>query len=156
MTTPYTDIIDLAMLSLKDYHLDKLWKQSETLFLTEMQGYLIRGIPLFSNCRKDLSDRDDSPDNPAEAHFNFQLDDFEKNILADCLVIVYLDQQILDIRQITGMMQNKTEATRYSEANLLKAKDELRSAKVERLNSQLTNYELRDADWARMVGGISG
>lgn len=156
MTTPYTDIIDLAMLSLRDYHLDKLWKQSETLFLTEMQGYLIRGLPLFSNCRKNLSDRDDSPDNPAEAHFNCELDDFEKNILADCLVIVYLDQQILDIRQITGMMQNKTEATRYSEANLLKAKDELRSAKVERLNSQLTNYELRDADWARMVGGISG
>lgn len=154
--TPYSDIIDLAMLSLKDYHLDKLWKQSETLFLTEMQGYLIRGLPLFANCKKDLSDRDDSIDDPSNAHFNFDLDDMEKNILADCLVIVYLDQAIFDIRQITGMMQNKTEATRYSEANLLKAKDELRSAKVERLNSQLTNYGLKDADWARMVGGISG
>lgn len=149
--TPFSDIIDLAMLSLKDYHLDKLYKQSPVLFATQMQGYLIRGLPLFSNCRKNLFDRNDD-----EGYFNVKLDDFEKNILADCLIIVYLDQEILDIRQITGMMQNKTEATRYSEANLLKAKDELRSAKVERLNSQLTNYGLIGADWGRMVGGISG
>ena len=139
MNTTYDEIIDLALISIEDYRLNSLFQSSPDKFKIVLEGFLIRGISGFDNCVKDLSDRDDDL-----RQFNCDLDDTEKNILADYLVIAYLDQQILDRRQITGMMQNKNEANRYSEANLLKEKQALKVAMIENVNNYQTIYDLRN------------
>lgn len=148
MATPYSDIYDLALMSIQDYVLDKFAKEDEENFSLYLQGFLIRAIPKFNNCLKDLSNRSDD-----EGTFNIDLDDMEKDILADWLVIMYLDKEIFDRRQITGMMQNKNEAHRYSEANLLREKEELRSKKYERVRNSQRDYSIMHTDWTRMAGG---
>ena len=76
--TPYDDILDLALVSIEDYRLNKLSTDSPAEFKLILEGFMIRGLSNFENCIKDLSDRDD------EAHqFNVVLDDLEKSFIAD-------------------------------------------------------------------------
>lgn len=148
MGTPYTEIYDLALMSIEDYTINKMAIENEDNFCLYFQGFLLRAIPNFNNCIKVLSDRDDD-----QQKFNIILDDDEKGILADWLVIMYLDKEILDRRQIVGMIQNKNEAHRYSEANLLKEKIELRAHKYEQVRNRQRDYGLKHIDWKEMVGG---
>lgn len=140
MPTPYDDIIDLALVSIRDYKLDKLYDISLESFRTVMLGYLTRAIPNFDNCLNDLSLQD-------ENGFLSELTMYEKDILADWTVIKWLDKEINDVRQITGMMQNKNEAHRYSEANLMKEKINMREVKREEVDRKQTQYGLRNTDW---------
>lgn len=148
MGTPYSEIYDLALMSIEDYILNQMSQEDEEKFSLYLQGFLIRAIPNFNNCLKSLEDRDDD-----KSVFNIDLDDDEKSILADWLVIMYLDKEILDRRQIVGMIQNKNEAHRYSEANLLKEKLDMRTRKYEQVRNKQRDYSLKHIDWREMVGG---
>ena len=148
MGTPYSEIYDLALMSIEDYILNQMSQEDEEKFSLYLQGFLIRAIPNFNNCLKSLEDRDDD-----KSAFNIDLDDDEKSILADWLVIMYLDKEILDRRQIVGMIQNKNKAHRYSEANLLKEKLDMRTRKYEQVRNKQRDYSLKHIDWSEMVGG---
>ena len=115
--TSYDDILDLALVSIEDYHLNRLAVDSPKDFNRVLEGFMVRGLANFENCRKDLSDRNDE-----ERVFNCELSEIEKSIIADYTVVAWLDKEINDVRQITGMMQNNKEAHRYSEANNLNSK----------------------------------
>lgn len=146
MATSYDDIIDLALVSIRDYKLDKLYKLDENSFRTVMLGFLTRAIPNFDNCRADLT-------KTTEDGFEETLDVYEIDILADWTVIKWLDKEINDVRQITGMMQNKNEAHRYSEANLIKEKVNMRETKKEEVDRKQTLYGLRGTDWKKWGKG---
>lgn len=139
MGTSYIEIYDLALVSIQDYLIDKLARKSEEDLFTYLEGFLMKAIPKFHNCKQNLADRDDD-----NRQFNCTLTDMEKLILSDYLVLTYLDKEILDRRQIIGMLQNKTEANRYSEANLLKEKMNLRASKNEEVNYYQTLYDLKN------------
>lgn len=202
--TPYDEIIDLALVSLEDYRLNKLAKvidednfdlvvnsmtyqdyielcgqnlvspikereynkikeQNVALYSdyvdnalidlkNVIEGFMIRGIPHFVNCKKDLSNRDDNA-----RVFNVALTDLEKSIIADWTVLSWLDKEINDVRQITGMIQNKVEANRYSEANLLREKMNHKIQLQEDVNKKQTEYDFLNvpwSDWARGNYGI--
>lgn len=146
--TPYDDILDLALVSIEDYRLNKLSTDSPAEFKLILEGFMIRGLSNFENCIKDLSDRDD------EAHqFNVVLDDLEKSIIADWTAIMWLDKEINDTRQIASMLQNRNEAHRHSEANNLKAKADHRVQMVEDVKHKQTTYSLKHADWKGWASG---
>ena len=146
--TPYDDILDLALVSIEDYRLNKLSTDSPAEFKLILEGFMIRGLSNFENCIKDLSDRDD------EAHqLNVVLDDLEKSIIADWAAIMWLDIEINDTRLITSMLQNRNEAHRYSEANNLKAKADHRVQMVEDVKHKQTTYSLNHADWKGWASG---
>ncbi len=202
--TPYDEIIDLALVSIEDYRINRLatlvddvnfdiisksetyldyvelCEQNEVMPLREkdynkikiknytnyaeytddallelksvMEGFMIRGLASFTNCKKDLSNRSDEL-----RVFNEPLTDLEKSIIADWAVISWLDKEINDTRQITGMMQNKVEANRYSEANLLKEKTSHKVQLQEDVNKKQTEYDFLNIpwnDWARGEYGI--
>lgn len=202
--TPYDEIIDLTLVSIEDYRINKLARliddvnfdmisksetyldyvelceQNEVTPLREkdynkiklknyvnyteytdsallelknaMEGFMIRGLANFTNCKKDLSNRNDEL-----RVFNEPLTDLEKSIIADWAVITWLDKEINDTRQITGMMQNKVEANRYSEANLLKEKTNHKVQLQEDVNKKQTEYDFLNVpweDWARGKYGI--
>ena len=140
--TPYDDIIDLALVSIEDYHLNKLAIDSPNDFNIVLEGFMIRGLANFENCNKDLSQRSDK-----DRLFKVKLDEIEKSIIADYTVISWLDKEINDVRQITGMMQNQKEAHRYSEANNLNAKGHRRDQLMEQVATKKTTYSLNKVDW---------
>lgn len=140
--TPYDDIIDLALVSIEDYHLNKLAIDSPNDFNIVLEGFMIRGLANFENCNKDLSQRSDK-----DRLFKVKLDEIEKSIIADYTVISWLDKEINDVRQITGMMQNQKEAHRYSEANNLNAKVHRRDQLMEQVATKKTTYSLNKVDW---------
>ena len=146
MATLYDDIIDLALISIRDYKLDKLYNIDEDSFRTVMIGFLTRAIPNFDNCKVNLT-------NQNEEGFVEDLNIYEQDILADWTVIKWLDKEINDVRQITGMMQNKNEAHRYSEANLMKEKVNMREVKREEVDRKQTLYGLRNTDWKAWGSG---
>ena len=69
--TPYDDILDLALVSIEDYRLNKLSTESPAEFKLILEGFMIRGLSNFENCVKNLSDRNDE-----SRQFNVSLDDF--------------------------------------------------------------------------------
>lgn len=161
--TPYTEIFDLVMMSLTSYELDSLLDKLEDepsivktggtnppnddSGLVYLTGFLVNAIPNFENCIKDLSDRDDD-----DMTFNMELDYNEKDILSCWTVIQILKKEIFDIRQIRGMIQNKSDANRYSEANLLKEKQNLCSHLIEDVDLKQTKYGIKHQDWGTMYG----
>lgn len=201
--TPYDEIIDLALVSIEDYRVNRLAKlidemnfelisssntyldyvelcgQNEVTPLKEkdyneiksknyvnyvqytddalldlknvMEGFMIRGLAGFTNCKKDLSNRDDNL-----RVFNEGLTDLEKSIIADWTVISWLDKEINDVRQITGMIQNKVEANRYSEANLLKEKTNHKVQLQEDVNKKQTEYDFLNIPWSDWAKGNYG
>ena len=146
--TPYDDILDLALVSIEDYRLNKLSTESPSEIKFILEGFMIRGLSNFENCVKNLSDRNDE-----SRQFNVSLDDLEKSILADWTAIMWLDKEINDTRQITSMLQNRTEAHRYSEANNLKAKADHRVQMVEDVKHKQTIYGLKHTDWKGWASG---
>lgn len=140
--TSYDDILDLALVSIEDYHLNRLAVDSPKDFNIVLEGFMVRGLANFENCRKDLSDRDDTL-----RVFNCKLSEIEKSIIADYTVIAWLDKEINDVRQITGMMQNNKEAHRYSEANNLNAKINRRNQLIEEIATKKTTYSFSQSKW---------
>ena len=150
--TPYTEIFDLVMMSLTSYELDSLLAKldedpADDSGLVYLTGFLVNAIPNFENCIKNLSDRDDE-----DMTFNVELDYQEKDILSCWTVIQILKKEIFDIRQIRGMIQNKSDANRYSEANLLKEKQSLCSHLIEDVDLKQTKYGLKRQNWETMYG----
>lgn len=140
--TSYDDILDLALVSIEDYHLNRLAVDSPKDFNIVLEGFMVRGLANFENCRKDLTDRDN-----ALRVFNCELSEIEKSIIADYTVIAWLDKEINDVRQITGMMQNNKEAHRYSEANNLNAKINRRNQLIEEIATKKTTYSFSQSKW---------
>ena len=140
--TSYDDILDLALVSIEDYHLNRLSVNSPKDFNIVLEGFMVRGLANFENCKHDLSNRNDE-----ERVFNFELSEIEKSILADYTVIAWLDKEINDVRQITGMMQNNKEAHRYSEANNLNAKINRRNQLIEEVATKKTTYSFSKSNW---------
>jgi hypothetical protein len=151
MATSYKSIIDLALVVIRDYKLDKLFEASPTDFDIYMSGYLVKGLNRFRYCAKNLALRDDD-----DMEFEETLDDNEKSILADCVILEWLESEILDTMQITGMMMNKKEAQRYSEANLLREKLNLKVITNENLDRKIVAYVFDHTDFNRWVGGDYG
>ena len=77
----------------------------------------------------------------------------EKSIIADWTVIMWLDKEINDTRQITAMLQNRNEAHRYSEANNLKSKADHRIQMVEDVKHKQAMYSLKHTDWKGWANG---
>jgi len=151
VATTYASIYELALTQIEDYRLDILFSSSPTNFAILFNGWLMKAIPRFENCVKDLTDR-----NETTKQFNVTLDDNEIDILSEYIVIAWLTKQINDTRQLTGMMQNGKEGRRYSEANLAKEKAVIRDKREEALDTRKTKYGLSHNDWEGWSNGDFG
>ena len=161
--TTYDEILDLALISIKDYRLNNLYVEDIVDFTIMMEGFMFRGLPNFDNCVQDLTDRtatiiDESGETSVitSGYFNFVMTDLEKSIIADYTVIAWFDKEINDITRIAGMLQNKNEAHRYSEANLLTAKRNRRIDMIEDVNQKKTNYGLLNTSFSSWADGDYG
>ena len=142
MATSYSDIYGLFLAGIKDFTIDRLFQASLREDAEEyMKPFLIRGLINFTNCKKDLEDRDDD-----EQVFNFDLTTLEKVILSNLMIVEWLTQEVNDILQMRLNLQDSDFKT-YSEAQNLKEKENHLNSTREVVNRQMTKYSYRTIDW---------
>lgn len=146
--TSFDEIYDLALISFRDYKLDKLYNTSETDFKNVLQGYLYKAIPKFSNCMKDLQDI-----NSTTKVFNNDLTLTEQVILSDYMVIEWMTPQILDVLQME-LHLNNTDFKHYSEQQNLKGKIEVQNILIERIDRETTKYGIKNIPWTDWGNGV--
>ena len=137
MATTFDQIIDMALLSVKDYKLDELSQTSSSDFQTITEGFLLRGLPEFTTCRQSLA-----YDLTART-FVSTLTDMEISILADLWVEEWMRQQVNNVTQFKLKMTT-TDFKHYSEAENLKQKAEWLDRIREKVKQKMTDYDLQD------------
>ena len=146
--TSFDEIHNFSLIIIRDYVLDSLYDDSPTNFNTLMDNFLLRSIPLFTNCQQDLTDY-----NTTTRTFNIELSLQEQMILSDLEILTWLDSQILDIKQFS-LILNNTDFKTYSSAKNLTAKLNLRAVLWERVNHNMSLYSIATAPWEDWKNGV--
>lgn len=110
----------------------------ERILLNKLYAFLVKAIPNFDNCPKMASVDYD------KQLFNEELTDIEKSILADLTILAWYERENNDIRQFRAMIQNKSEANRYSEGNLLKERTNRETSMKEAIDVKKAKYDLKN------------
>lgn len=148
MSTPFSDIIDRALVVIRDYGLDALYENDDDAFDGVMQSYLIKGAPRFIECNKDLSYDMDSQ------CFNADLNDVEIDILADYVVISWYEDNINDVLEFKEPLQDR-EFKRLATGQNLKPRQDYLTMLYTRVKQNTTNYLWSDFDNLPFFGGVS-
>ena len=147
MATPFAEIYDLFLIEVQDYKLDKLYQSSPTDFNTYLQGFLIRAIPEFTNCKKNLEDID-----LTLKQFNQDLSMKEKDILCKYMTIQWLNREVNNVTQF-NLVLNDTDFRRYAEGQNLKEKTTHRDKLREMVSQDCVDYGLLTNDWSAWASG---
>lgn len=150
MSTLFTEIYDLALVSFKDYQLDKIYAISQSQFYVALKGFLYKAIPKFTNCEKDLEDI-----NTTLECFNEDLSLTEKVILSDFVVIEWMTSKILDVTQMQ-LHLNDTDFKHYAEERNLTGKENIRSILREKAKQDTTDYGIKNIPWTDWANGNYG
>lgn len=135
--TSFDEIIDLAMITIRDYGLDNLIRLNPEIFKQYMDGLLIKAVPKFVGCLQSLTY------DLSERVFISQLTHKEKDILSDLIVEVWLKTKINDATQIQLKMTNREFKT-HSEAQNLREKSEYLFKIREKYKQDIVDYQLEN------------
>lgn len=142
------DIIeDLALMLFKDWRLDRLYNTNISSFEKVMDGFLIRSIPSFTNCKQNLLSYDT---NLRVFTSNLTLE--EQRILANFIVLNWMETQINDVRT-SSLLLNDTDFKSQSISNVLKTKTDTRNQFREQTERDLMNYSLNNVNWNNLLTG---
>jgi hypothetical protein len=147
MGTPFSSVIDMALIIINDYNLDALQTTSQTDFDAVMQAYLIKSVPKFTGCLQSL-DYDTT-----SASFNNTLTTKEIDILADYTAITWFTNQLQDVLEFKEALQD-ADFKRYSTGQNLQPRmnylDELR----EKVRQDETDYQLTSGQLNTLMGVV--
>lgn len=147
MATTFSNIYDLFLVGVRDYKLDKLFAISPTDLETYLQGFIMKAIPYFDNCKQNLEDF-----NSTTGTFNITLTLTEQNILSDLMTIQWLLKEIQDVTQFQNLL-NDTDFKMYSMGQNLKEKSDYYKSIREIANQRMVDYGLKNNDWNSWAGG---
>ena len=150
MSTPFSTIIDKALVVIRDYGLDALYNNEETqdAFDAIMQGYLLKGVPRFAECLQDLSYSTDTQT------FDADLTDAEVDILADHTVICWYESNINDVLEFKETLQDR-EFKRLATGQNLKPRQDYLTNLYTRVKQNTTNYLWANMNSLAFFGGDS-
>lgn len=146
MSTPFSNIIDKALVVIRDYSLDALYDINEDSFDSVMTGYLIKGVPKFVECKQDLSYDVDT------ATFDSDLTNLEMDILADYTVISWYESNLNDVLEFKETLQDR-EFKRLATGQNLKPRQEYLTMLYTRVKQSTTNYLWSNWDTLPFFGG---
>ena len=148
MSTPFTNIIDKALVVIRDYGLDILYESEPTTFYSVMQNYMIKGLPQFTECLQDLSY------DLTTQTFSSDLTDIETDILADYTVISWYEANLNDVLEYKEALQDR-EFKRLATGQNLKPRQEYLTMLYTRVKQNTTNYLWANWDSLSYFGGGS-
>ncbi len=135
MPTSFDKVIDMALITVSDYKLKKLYEQDVEKFNAWCDGFLIVAIPDFSLCRQSLSYDEE------KREFHNELTPMEIRILADFWVLEWFSRETQDATQIARTLNVSSAFTSHSAAQNLKEKstyiDKLREKVEQKINDYL-------------------
>lgn len=144
MPTPFDDIIDLGLIVVDDYKLNKLYGADPEAFYKYCDGFLIKAIPNFTVCRQNLDYVADYSVNPNIREFLSELSMYEKDILADYWALEWFKRETQVASRINAALQNSGSFKSHSEAMNLKAKESYLDGLRIKVSQKCTDYLLMD------------
>ena len=135
--TYFSEIYRLFLGSIQSYELETLFVQDTDAAEEKLEIYLIKSIPEFSTCVKDLNNVD-----MQEKCFNEILDIDEKVILCDLMVEKWFEQtvnDILNIREVLGDTDYKIS----NKPQQLKASVDAMEIAREKVHHNMTQYSFK-------------
>lgn len=135
MATPFCEIIDNALITIKDYKLDALYEKNPEAFIEVLTGYMIRELPKFTDCLKPLD-----YDLNAKV-FQSDFDIYEIAIIADWTVIGWYLDNAQDVLEFKDALQNKEFKRRSAGENLKERQNYIKLLR-EKVKQDGTNYQL--------------
>jgi esterase/lipase len=139
MATPLTDIYDFFLSKVTDYNFLQLNASGD--LESVLFKYLRSAVTNFNNCTKDLTIDE------VNQEFIEDLDTMEKEILATLMVVQYLNQKIVNVKNMEQVLSDK-EYKMYSQSNhlreMLSLKKELQSDVSHLMNTYSFKNGLRE------------
>ena len=137
--TSFDDVIDLALVEINDYRLNKLYEKGAVEdFNTYVDGILITAIPLFKNCKKVLSY------NIEERTFTLELSALEITILAKLWVLQWYRKDNQTYALYRQHLQNSGSFKNHSESQNLKENSTYADKLAEDIDRLMVAYQLED------------
>lgn len=136
--TSFDDVIDLALVEINDYRLNKLYGKGEEDFNTYVDGILITAIPLFKNCKKVLSY------DIEERTFTLELSSLEITILAKLWVLQWYRKDNQTYALYRQHLQNSGSFKNHSESQNLKENSTYADKLAEDIDRLMVAYQLED------------
>ena len=137
--TSFDDVIDLALVEINDYRLNKLYEKGEEEdFNTYVDGILITAIPLFKNCKKVLSY------NIEERTFTSELSSLEITIVAKLWVLQWYRKDNQTYALYRQHLQNSGSFKNHSESQNLKENSIYADKLAEDIDRLMVAYQLED------------
>lgn len=148
MSTPFSNIIDKALVVIRDYGLDALYEADNEAFTEIMINYMLKGVPRFTECLQDLSY------DTITATFASDLNNMEIDILADYTVISWYEANINDVLEFKESLQDR-EFKRLATGQNLKPRQEYLTMLYTRVKQNTTNYLWSNWSSLPFFGGAS-
>ena len=149
MATTFEEIYDLALVSIVDYKLNKLYAQSETDFAIYLKGLLLKHLSDFTNCKYDL----DVITDVTGSTFTVTLNMKEKSIISNLLVLSWWEKETYDATKITSYFSSGSDYKRISEANNLKEKRTTMDEVREKISQEMMDYGITNIPIQDWIGG---
>jgi len=149
MATTFDDVIDLALTTIQDYKLNEIYQTNPDNFNIVTEGFLIRGLAEFYNCKNSLAY------DLTNKTFLVELTSMEISILADLWVYEWFMFKIQNVTQIENKVSS-TDFKHYSEAENLKQKYEYLARIREKYGQKIVDYNTLNANWSAMGNGDFG
>lgn len=111
MPTPYEKVYERFLPKFRDYEIPVM---PEDMVMERLHDYLVSATARFHDCRNDLTDRDD-----LIMRFNCELSDREIEILANYMVIEYVDSTYVKTPTLLKASLSSSDFNSYSPANML-------------------------------------
>lgn len=147
MATTFEDIENLALVTIQDYKLDKLYAQSQDDFSTFLAGLVVRAVPLFTNCNKSLDY------NLSTKSFTSDFNVFEKDILATLFIQIWLERVQQNLTQISSTM-TPNDSKRTGVSQLVKERQYLIDVAREKNSQKMCDYSINTINFANWGNGI--
>ena len=147
--TEFSEIYHIFLNSIQDYHLKNLFQENIEFAEDMLQTFLMKAVVNFYNCDK-IKNVD-----TVSGEFNCELTIEEKHILANFMLLAWLDYNINDITQMEINL-NDSDFKHYSEEKNLEKKVEYAN-KLRAITMQsMTIYGLHNTDFKQWAVGNYG
>ena len=137
MGTPFSEIIDMAMIGIRDYKLDTIYEDDPTVFESIMIGFLLKSVPKFTGCKQSLAY------DLTHSTFNSTLDIIEIDILADLVGMTWYTAEVQDVLEFKETLRD-SDCNRYSTGQNLKTRQDYLEMMKENYNQHIIDYQLVD------------
>ncbi|MBE7896260.1 hypothetical protein G7L40_19830 [Paenibacillus polymyxa] len=138
MMTPYSKIFERFQGKIQDYTIDEMFLNSIEDYEDYLMGFLKSGLVKFSYCKNDLSDRDEE-----NRSFTADLTELEQEILSQLMLGEWFEKEVNNILDMR-LAISSSDWKRYSESQNFKEKAVLRDKAIERADSLMMQYYLKN------------